>query len=1210
MNIREHLENLTQVVKAAIKRESKKSGASGSYSHVAFGELDGFEVKIEQLPRPAWEEAEDKDVKEIPPSLPVAIKTSPTSAVKSKAPLHESKRETKEPVRVAVSKLHRELKKNKGIKQHIMGAHELLGEMTQPHGGHMQATLAYDEDVQVYLKADDSLLIFLEENPGLVTLDLLSDFAAQLVVIIDFLHKQNITHLDIHPKNILVTFENGIYKLRLGDIPGIAKGDAEGKSDKESGVTEDFLPKNMRQKSLQDLYSAIAKTDRRKLDCYALGAAIQKCIEYLPAHLKDAEKTTRHSVKRAAEIELDVKRYKALKDLASKLQENGDHPPEITSIEQIKQHEFFGITAEKRAELFSLHEDAARQGLWSDNYYVKRLQPGDYFYLLPPLVKEIYFNLEKLESQLAAYNKADKTLIHENDFEKYKEKLSILRAMHESIRRNIDETLKRVNEVYADTTLGHYRSQEWFLNIKKDLDKEKQKFLHPILPLRQIDYQRAFIAKGFKYKSKVFFETFRDELIAAFDNMAGEYVDVNQLGDENAISFFSRHGLAGKRRVQETYNAIKNINENYASNPEAAAIKIFQLIYDFLNSNQGNWRKNSSKTLLVKYLKNIPMLSDIPLDELYNSMPSENRYPFAQVIDNHIKNISKVMDKKLKTGLEPVTRGDESIIYFGKLSGFKLEIKTEEEAKEDKTSKYESDVPIVFSELRTFPDEVGRDEQIDNINDVHRLIAEMKEPHFGRLLSSFYFNRRGKQLFLLAEEGDLEAFIKANPDKINPDSFKNMVAQLVSVLEFLHNQNIVHLDVKHWNILVSKDGNGLYRFRLGDLAGMDMVDPNNGHRLYMAPDGVRLDEKSVDIERKAHQKENKKGPRRKKSGVTPACLSVKYEPSKMTPDDYRAELNKKNLKAEDCYALGRTLEIILDMKEFPAELTNSKDLRDLINQLKQPNARIDQAKDHQFFGEKPEREKLFLEVQTAAQQRVYSDDYYVKNVKPDDYFYVLPTIVKEIYFNLEKLKNELAAYEDEQDKFTQIPMYNSIRRKFYETLNHIDKILKDDALHDFHEEMHGLKQDLMRIDSILIINLISRAQPVRKIAFEDLANNLSIVFDNMVSHYIAVNGLENDKAISFFALHGKAGKQRVLNAQAHINAAIEYHENNPEAQCKAVFEIVDNFLNSQEGNRLKTSSKTILENNLQQDFLPNNMTWDDVRAVILNDQKPKRRASI
>lgn len=150
----------------------------------------------------------------------------------------------------------------------------------------------------------------------------------------------------------------------------------------------------------------------------------------------------------------------------------------------------------------------------------------------------------------------------------------------------------------------------------------------------------------------------------------------------------------------------------------------------------------------------------------------------------------------------------------------------------------------------------------------------------------------------LAEHGDLFDYVRDN-ENITYDMRINIIKEIVNALNFLHNFNILHLDIKPENVMIFKDDNknGIIS-RLGDfgLSMLSHVENINGNKiLYRESGNIRISK----IYRPPELLEESKGQiYTDKADVWSLALTILYTLSGILPfdEDTQDEFIKKEYK--------------------------------------------------------------------------------------------------------------------------------------------------------------------------------------------------------------------------------------------------------------------------------------------------------------------------
>ena len=92
----------------------------------------------------------------------------------------------------------------------------------------------------------------------------------------------------------------------------------------------------------------------------------------------------------------------------------------------------------------------------------------------------------------------------------------------------------------------------------------------------------------------------------------------------------------------------------------------------------------------------------------------------------------------------------------------------------------------------------------------------------------------------LVEGQDIDSFIEKNHKTMTVKVIKEIGAQIISGIGYLHQNRIVHSDIKPGNILISDDNQKVKLIDLGISKSLDRtkatVSANQGTPRYMAPE--------------------------------------------------------------------------------------------------------------------------------------------------------------------------------------------------------------------------------------------------------------------------------------------------------------------------------------------------------------------------------------
>jgi serine/threonine protein kinase len=170
------------------------------------------------------------------------------------------------------------------------------------------------------------------------------------------------------------------------------------------------------------------KANKKALDCYALGATFSTIL--LQSCLFDS----------------------LLDDLIKGLMHK--NPRKRLSIEQVRQHDFFGKTEEDRNIYFSTLKEKYKSETFIDGYYIPTQhvpKQHDTFYILPLKLKEIYLTALDLNFQINSIKQIPDEKYLRNDFTKLTFwKTQKVYEAPDTFRRQSHFIYHKINEYYAD----------------------------------------------------------------------------------------------------------------------------------------------------------------------------------------------------------------------------------------------------------------------------------------------------------------------------------------------------------------------------------------------------------------------------------------------------------------------------------------------------------------------------------------------------------------------------------------------------------------------------------------------------------------------------------------------------------------------------------------------------------------------------------------
>ncbi|ACJ18041.1 protein kinase [Coxiella burnetii] len=222
----------------------------------------------------------------------------------------------------------------------------------------------------------------------------------QLVLGVETLHKNKLVHRDLKPFNILV-YPGG--HLHISDLDEVTKVEVNEKGkNKIHGLigTRGYWPKEIRNLPTWALFNYFENTDLFYIDCYALALTLRALI--FPAFL-NLDYDFHHITPEEYERKLNRRyepyeqgpQFRIVKRLISDIENK-----RITSIDQIKENEFFGDTPEERASFFKELKKVYSPVMDRNDYSRAHYLPDDPFMVLPAEIQSVVFEAEHLDVKL------------------------------------------------------------------------------------------------------------------------------------------------------------------------------------------------------------------------------------------------------------------------------------------------------------------------------------------------------------------------------------------------------------------------------------------------------------------------------------------------------------------------------------------------------------------------------------------------------------------------------------------------------------------------------------------------------------------------------------------------------------------------------------------------------------------------------------------
>jgi len=134
------------------------------------------------------------------------------------------------------------------------------------------------------------------------------------------------------------------------------------------------------------------------------------------------------------------------------------------------------------------------------------------------------------------------------------------------------------------------------------------------------------------------------------------------------------------------------------------------------------------------------------------------------------------------------------------------------------------------------------------LNEVFAHAALIKHKHFVRYYSSWveaghvYIQNEFCQGGSLAQRMDM---MRRTGQRFTEAELRRMMVQILKGLQYIHNKDLVHLDIKPDNILLAWEGETQVDYKIGDLGHVahimaDNISPEEGDCRYMAPEFLQM----------------------------------------------------------------------------------------------------------------------------------------------------------------------------------------------------------------------------------------------------------------------------------------------------------------------------------------------------------------------------------
>lgn len=356
-----------------------------------------------------------------------------------------------------------------------------------------------------------------------------------------------------------------------------------------------------------------------------------------------------------------------------------------------------------------------------------------------------------------------------------------------------------------------------------------------------------------------------------------------------------------------------------------------------------------------------------------------------KILDELIQELIEEGTKPFERDSTPATAGSSNKVDFGKIGIGRTVARSRRAAK-----------TISPTQSRIYINATKRFHQV-------QMLFRMKNVDTRFLEKFISFSTSGEKISLKSSEGSLQHFLDKNSGTLTDKIIKNIFGQIVLGIAALHNNDLVHRDLKSANILVDQYKNDKLHIVVSDTEDVANVDRY----------GRLVDD--VDIVASIRPPELQQLRILDRKGWIPEA-----------DKHYRL----LDLKAIDCYVLGDILEDLLDAREpyLSDEEEDNSELEKLAQALLQENPEdrltINGVLSHKAFTnavaieEKKEDElkeqelsEFFKKLQ-ANSQETYVHGYLAQAVIPDDKFILLSPSVKLVYSLCIQLNRQLDYFTD------------------------------------------------------------------------------------------------------------------------------------------------------------------------------------------------------
>ncbi|MBV8801839.1 MAG: hypothetical protein JO131_02525 [Gammaproteobacteria bacterium] len=511
----------------------------------------------------------------------------------------------------------------------------------------------------------------------------IKEWFAQLTLAVYELHLHNLVHLDIKPENIFLFEYSGLAHLKLGDLDGLRHKDDQ--NTKVALTTSQLAPeicyqwKKLSSDAKQTLWDR--QSDEYKIQFWRNLSIIGKNILWknlsslqqsqiykkltFPEQLlflqskKSFEKSKLYNTKKEIFWEknsifnmISSKKYheaekKALdcyalgltfetihlqsnlsaphlNELILGLQHN--NPNKRLTMQQVRQHVFFGETETERDTYFNTIKQKYKSTTFIDDYYVSTQyipEQHDAFYILPLALKEIYLIASELNIQIHSIKQIPDNEHLRSDFTKLtfwkNERMHRTQGM---FRRQSHFVRRKINEYYTDEhTLIAIQKKADNLKEKTELFLKNNNSMDIIKKLRAASEDIIYTIDELlnAYLASINNERLTDAVLNAEKTYCLKNKMLSSDSKNQSITYSktsSNKNMSTLRDIDDFVKEIQLMTKTHSTR------KLFLHILNYLEKNQEN-HTSSFETILTQELQSI---SKRPLNKWVKHLSiSENK---------------------------------------------------------------------------------------------------------------------------------------------------------------------------------------------------------------------------------------------------------------------------------------------------------------------------------------------------------------------------------------------------------------------------------------------------------------------------------------------------------------------------------------------------------------------------------------------------------